>query len=553
MQKELVVYLRKPMNLASVSRANLRRAVQIAGLLSLFSGALLFQICDTAWLPLRAWDESRLAVNAIEMLMTGEHLVTTFDFSPDLWNTKPPLLINLMALSMQFFGATPFALRLPAALSAVFTVVLVTQFVRLTTRSLACGLFAGLVLLVLPLFYGWHGGQTGDYDAPLTLLTTGYGILLFGMIHSDQSQPRRAALTGALVGLAILIKGVAGLIPGLGIAVYALAFGRAQFFRKLPDYLLVVGVGLVIGLTFYALRSHGDPGYLSAVQINELGGRFSHSQDTHNFGPSYYLRALIGNPPDFRWQALLFPPALGLLWVPAGRVRQLGIFSIIQVGSLLLVFTAAATKLPWYIMPALPWLAIVVALGGHAIYRALLTAPFMSTDGPLSRAPSWLAGAAMVAIGCGAVGERYLHPGKSDLRAYGVLITEATKRAPTEPLLVVDGGYENVSGFVHYTPTLRFHRLAAQLAGVHVAEVNALSAAANATLIGSCDPALVTAVALSGAAIWQGSNCVLIHRKSIQTRDHTPQRSRLSPRRHASEFKSPVYVVRTFGTVGASF
>ena len=39
-------------------------------------------------LPIRIWDESRLAINAIEMLNNGNFLVTYFDNQPDLWNTN---------------------------------------------------------------------------------------------------------------------------------------------------------------------------------------------------------------------------------------------------------------------------------------------------------------------------------------------------------------------------------------------------------------------------------------------------------------------------------
>jgi len=44
---------------------------------------------------LQLWDEARLAVNATEMLQSGDWLVTRYDGSSDLWNTKPPLLIWL--------------------------------------------------------------------------------------------------------------------------------------------------------------------------------------------------------------------------------------------------------------------------------------------------------------------------------------------------------------------------------------------------------------------------------------------------------------------------
>ena len=52
-------------------------------------------------LPIRIWDESRLATNAYEMLKNGNFIVTYFDGKPDMWNTKPPLLIWLDVLFMK--------------------------------------------------------------------------------------------------------------------------------------------------------------------------------------------------------------------------------------------------------------------------------------------------------------------------------------------------------------------------------------------------------------------------------------------------------------------
>jgi hypothetical protein len=55
-----------------------------------------------------------LAVNAFEMTQQGMSLVTTYGIEPHLWNTKPPLQIWLMALTLKIFPHAEFALRTPA-------------------------------------------------------------------------------------------------------------------------------------------------------------------------------------------------------------------------------------------------------------------------------------------------------------------------------------------------------------------------------------------------------------------------------------------------------
>ena len=58
---------------------------------AILSFTALFIGLDIAERPIALWDESRLAVNALEMRQRGFSLVTTYGFAPDLWNTKPPL------------------------------------------------------------------------------------------------------------------------------------------------------------------------------------------------------------------------------------------------------------------------------------------------------------------------------------------------------------------------------------------------------------------------------------------------------------------------------
>ena len=79
-------------------------------------------------LPIQRWDESRLAANAFEMKTNNNWLVTTFVDKPDMWNTKPPLMIWLQASTMLLIGDTTLAVRLPAALCALATCMFICWF-----------------------------------------------------------------------------------------------------------------------------------------------------------------------------------------------------------------------------------------------------------------------------------------------------------------------------------------------------------------------------------------------------------------------------------------
>src|SRR4051812_9188165 len=72
-------------------------------------------------LCLRDRGESRNALNAIEMKENGNYLVPYYDGKPDMWNTKPPLLLWFQVFFMKTIGVDEIAVRLPSAIAAFFT------------------------------------------------------------------------------------------------------------------------------------------------------------------------------------------------------------------------------------------------------------------------------------------------------------------------------------------------------------------------------------------------------------------------------------------------
>jgi 4-amino-4-deoxy-L-arabinose transferase-like glycosyltransferase len=83
----------------------------------------------------------------------------------------------------------------------------------------SAGLLAGLALLTSKGFVAGHVARTGDYEALLLLFTTSQVLAVFAWLQTRQR--RFLFLAGATVGLAVLTKGIAGLLflPGIGIEV----------------------------------------------------------------------------------------------------------------------------------------------------------------------------------------------------------------------------------------------------------------------------------------------------------------------------------------------
>ena len=102
----------------------------------LFVGIVMVLLSVPLWLkvdqlPIRLWDEAQNAVNALEMSQTHNWLVRTYDYQPDTFDCKPPLLIWFQVLSIKALGLTELAIRLP---SVIFS-ILSCPFSNLDTKA----------------------------------------------------------------------------------------------------------------------------------------------------------------------------------------------------------------------------------------------------------------------------------------------------------------------------------------------------------------------------------------------------------------------------------
>jgi 4-amino-4-deoxy-L-arabinose transferase-like glycosyltransferase len=315
------------------------------------------------------WDESRLAVNAAEMARDGHWLVPHFDSQPDHWNTKPPLLIWLEALSLRVLGFSTWALRLPTLLASLTTVVLLYQFAARVLRRPLAGVFGAMVLVTCTGYVRLHVARTADYDALLVC----WQVLLWTQFFQYLENGQRRHLVWVFVALlgGALTKGPAGLLGLPGLAVYALGRGRLLWLLRQPGLYIAAATWLAVMTGYFVEREALDPGYWKAVQANDLGGRYLTVIEGHRAGWSYYLENLVGHWFS-QWLWALVPAGL-LLWLqPPGLVRRASGLLLAFVGGWLLVVSTAQSKLEWYDAPIYPALALLVGLGLNILYQDLL-------------------------------------------------------------------------------------------------------------------------------------------------------------------------------------
>jgi 4-amino-4-deoxy-L-arabinose transferase-like glycosyltransferase len=309
--------------------------------------------------PFQIWDEGRILINTLEMAQSGQWMATTFEGKPEFWNTKPLLLHWLQWASASLFGWNEWGLRLPSAASALGVVLLILGISKGILGSYRYGFAAGLVLIVLPGYVGLHASRTADYDALLSLGTTGAFLSLWLAAERDS---RYLLLTWFFLTLAVLTKGIAGLLIAPGLACIALLRFRAIPWLQTRWFWLGFVFFVFVILAYYLGRDSLQPGYLEAVWNNELGGRFAQTNEGHDHPWYYYLGVLVRHVGFGGGFLLLFGVVLA---VKAGsdRVRLAARDALIAALFLGVVLSSSQSKLDWYLVPMHPLLALAAGLG----------------------------------------------------------------------------------------------------------------------------------------------------------------------------------------------
>ena len=385
--------------------------------LAVVLGASIVSMAVGFW-PTPFWDEDepRFAAIARTMLETGDWIVPTYNGT--LAVDKPVLMHWCMAACFALFGTTEMAARLP---SAVATVLAALALLRAGTRwfsplagVLAALAYVGCLLVAIE-------AHAATPDAILTALTTWATVLVAEAFLPAQGVPApgrltlaRGALVGGLMGVAVLCKGPIGFVGPLAVVlpwVWGVELQRRlkhcehqnlgglarQALAAVFDTLRATRLATVT-LTMLAVAA---PWYV-AVGMRTAGawpagfffihnvGRFAAPMEKHGGGVLYHpLGMLVG---FFPWSCFL-PLAVVLagwrLWKRASPQPEAAALALALVWLAVWVgaFSAAATKLPNYIMPAYPAAALLVAaLAADAASRARWPHP-----GWLASGLGWLA------------------------------------------------------------------------------------------------------------------------------------------------------------------
>jgi 4-amino-4-deoxy-L-arabinose transferase-like glycosyltransferase len=302
--------------------------------------------------PLDDFDEAYYAEGAREMLDRGDLGTPYYNGQPFL--LKPVLIFWLIAAAFRLFGITEFAARSVSAFFAT-TIVVLTYWFTARTLGRRAGLLAGLALA---LCYLWIDiGREAMIDMPLTAALAA-AVFLFHLAGKAPARRKRWLYLAfyPLIGIALLAKGPAATgIVLAGLLAYLLAARRLRETLReahvLPGFVLL----LAVAAPWYVYESLRQPAFVATFLIRE---HFGHLQgELAREEPWYgHLKNLaIGFYP---WALLLPAAAAHAFRQDREHVLRLAAW---WAGAVIFGFSLGGAKLPHYLVPAFPPMAILVA------------------------------------------------------------------------------------------------------------------------------------------------------------------------------------------------
>lgn len=357
----------------------------------LVAGLLVVLTTHLGLMPLDPGDESRRALVALEMKLSGDYLTPTLN--GERYFNKPPLYNWIILGSYALFGTySSFALRFPMLVSLLLFGLTIYGFVR------------------------WYTSPTVAFLAALMTLTTGRVLLydsLFGLIeityswvtytamllvfHFEQRQKYTLMYLSsyALTAVGFMLKG----LPSIAFEVLTLVgwLGYTRQWKRLLHPAHLAGVLLFAGLlgTYYAAYFSRNPiplAEVAGVLFNESAKR-----TVAHFGIGPTVLHLFTFPVEVLYHFAPYLLLIALLFRPGTRVliRQHAFiaFNALTFGLTVLVYWTSPQTYGRYLIGLMPLLLTVLAY----LYANHST-PTEPTRFWVERI--WLAATGILAVGC---------------------------------------------------------------------------------------------------------------------------------------------------------
>ncbi|HVJ86191.1 MAG TPA: glycosyltransferase family 39 protein [Caulifigura sp.] len=354
-----------------------------------------FTALGSTWL----WDEDEafFATAAAEMHRHDDWIVPTYN--EELFAHKPPFMYWMMRAGFLMFGVNELGARFFSAVFGIAT-ALVTYHLGRRLFDARSGLWGALALATCLMWTVVSRASTADaylgFFIASSLLVYVWTVFPF-RDESTSELPVAPTLTAtldrwlphrwstfaaiyALMALAVLVKGPIGiLLPGATIGLFLLCqapspaglqdglmkrsvlrlrtmlFAFPATFWRMRPLTAIAAVLLIAGPWFVAVGLKTDGAFLAEFFGVHNFGRFLKPMENHRGPIVYYIPVIaIG---FFPWSIFAMPSAIHAVRAPEDRARHL--FLMCWAGWMIGFFSIASTKLPNYVLPAYPALALI--------------------------------------------------------------------------------------------------------------------------------------------------------------------------------------------------
>ncbi|WP_457668741.1 ArnT family glycosyltransferase [Thiolapillus sp.] len=322
-------------------------------------------------IPLTDSTEARYAEIARLMVTTNDWITPWFKPDVPFWG-KPPLAFWMEALSFKAFGINEFAVRLPSLLATLATSWIIWLFASLTSTT-RIARSAVLIYITTALVYIASGAVMTD---PFLTFGVTWSLAAF---YLAPTVPRWHWRYGFFLGLSVglLAKGPLALVLIFApIVIWSFIYrtGLAQRHIKALPWLKGSLLTIFISLPWYIAAELKTPGFLNYFIIGEHYMRFIHpgwggdlygSAHRHAKG-TIWLQWLMAS---FPWGLIAIGLILGKIFPTRGwktfgaaNAHPMNIYLLAWALFTPLFFTPAGNVLWTYLLPALPALALLLAM-----------------------------------------------------------------------------------------------------------------------------------------------------------------------------------------------
>ena len=306
-------------------------------------------------------DEPRYAQVAREMLDRHDWITPVLGGQP--WLEKPPLYYWQAMLVYSVMGVSDAAARIPSAIDATLLVISVYLFFRRFRRGLEVD--AALITASCAGVIGYARAASMDMALAATFAI---GMLAW-WAWRESGKKVYLALFYAFMALGMLAKGpVAPLLAGVVIALFAVMTRESRLVLKtlwLPGIL----VFCAMALPWYAAVQVRNPQFFREFILQHNLARFSTDLYHHREPFWYYLPVtLLALAPWTIFVIAAFIEPVRARWAERNAPSeepdyelQFKLFACCWVVVPLVFFSFSQSKLPGYILPAIPAGAVLLA------------------------------------------------------------------------------------------------------------------------------------------------------------------------------------------------